>query len=374
MRDEAEAACARLTLGQQQPSGALRTVHDLVDGWLAAQEEAADLGQISRFTLVSRTTCVRALDRHLGPVLLEAVTVTTLERYRDARLRPAEEPPRPRKPGQRGVMPRRGGMAPRTVRLELEVLVEAWTWAMERHGLHGPPPRVRVRLRDVRDQHTPSREDAIAILAHLDGWPWLAARLLWATGCRPGEIATLRRCDVDTVQALLRVRGKTGYREVAVVAQVLADLLPHLPESPDALVLGVSPSTVRTHLGGYLRRACEAAGVRPWTAYGYRRHATDSLYETGADPGTERSQLGHSAEVALRRYRTVRLDARRLAVQAAGLGVLPEQGDGTVVLLGVAGRQALERALIDAATRGDMAEVQRIAARLSGTRTAQSAG
>lgn len=353
-REEASAIGARLTLGETPSTGDLLTVEDLVHDWFCDQEERAASGQLASRTLKTYRTAARALIKALGPVYLRAITTSTLDRFRDTRLK--------------------SGMATRTVQLELRILRQAWAWAYERGKVSTERlPRCAVRIQDRRSRYTPSRDEIAKVLDHLSGWAWLLVRLLWATGCRLGEIASLRRRDADAGQALLHVRGKTGAREVAVVPSVLVELLPHMATGPDDYVIGVGPNHSQKTIAGILRETCQSAGVPHFSPQALRRWATDALYDTGADPSLEAAHVGHAPEVALGHYRTARLDARRAAVERAGLGVLPSDG-GEVVLLGVASREALERAVVEAAVRGDLAEVARLAERirgLDGTTTAQ---
>ena len=376
-REEAAAAGARLTLGQPAAgAGECRTVRDLLELWFGEQEQRVETGQLAASSLGTMRAVVRALLRELGPILLGALSLQTLERYRDTRLAPRAET-LVRAKGQRGRVPRRASMAPWTVSRELRVLGAAWTWGHER-GLvpTATLPQPDIRVRDVVHKHTPTAEEVAAVVAQLSGWPWLAVRLYWATGCRLGEIATLRRRDIDAGRAIVHVRAgpgsKTGARDVVVVPSVMAELLPYLPTDPDAPLLGVTYGSARTALRRYLADACRAAGVPRWTAQALRRFATDALYEAGADPGVEQAQIGHSARTALTHYRRARVGSQRRAVEAAGLGVLPQSG-GDVVLLGQARREATERAIVEAAQRGDLVEVARLAATLDGTATARRA-
>lgn len=369
-REEADVVCARLTLGEA--GGAAVTIRDLMETWFAGAEDLAAAGQLAETSLDTMRASVRAILRELGAVHIAAVTVATLERYRDVRLTPRAEQLR-RAEGQRGRLPRRSGMATETVARELRMLRTAWAWGHER-GLvpTATLPRVVVRPKPFYERYTPSAEEIGAVLERLEGWPWLAVRLYWATGCRLGEIATLRRRDVDASEAVLYVRGKTGPREVVIVPAVMAELLPHLPQDPDARLLGVTYGTARTSLRRYLADACAAAGVPRWTAQALRRFATDAIYETGADPGIEAAHLGHGPQTAMAHYRRARVTVRRRAVQSAGLGVLPAtEGEG-VVLLGVAARAAQEEAILAAAMRGDLMEVARLVAETTGTATAQT--
>jgi hypothetical protein len=75
-----------------------------------------------------------------------------------------------------------------------------------------------------------------------------------------------------------------------------------------------------------LKRACTAAGVKPFTPHGFRRMVVDRMIRGGIDPATAASLTGHSVEVMLRCYRKVTDDDRRQAVLKAGLGHFPLPG------------------------------------------------
>lgn len=73
-----------------------------------------------------------------------------------------------------------------------------------------------------------------------------------------------------------------------------------------------------------------------YTPQGLRRLAVDALYEAAQDAqvdvGTVAAIMGHSPSTELRHYRTPSLKAKRAAVVAAGLGMVPSSGDVTATM------------------------------------------
>lgn len=282
----------------------VRTTRDLMETWVAAQE---DRGDLSDHTVRGYRNAARQVVTVIGDVLLDHVDVSTLHRFRDTRLR--------------------AGGATGTVDMELGVVRMAWRWGRE---IGVCPvrdlPHVPVNVKPTRNRRTPSTSEVTAVLGAMTGWSRLAVRLLFATGARIGEIAGLTWRDLDLDEGVLRVDGKTGERLIPVEPAVVAELRALRGDAPGgAGVFGVNPRTVKGQIRvRYLPRACEAAGVPVFSAHGLRRAAADTYARAGVDVGTAAALLGHSPKVMLEHYRQVTLDDRRRAVARARLGHLDE--------------------------------------------------
>jgi integrase len=326
-RAEVEQVMAGMLLhGEAPATERCDTVEDLLLFWRGAQDERGDLRARSKDTI---RAAVRQLVHGLGTVRVAGLRMTDLEGYRDRRLRPAAEPLPARVEGTRGRQPARHGASPFTVERELRFLAHAWSWGQ---GVGLVPatqalPTVRIRMRETRTRHTPTRAEVKLVLARLDGWAALTARLLFATGCRLGEVASLHRRDVDERRLEIRVDGKTGPRAVPVHPDVMAELLPLLPTDPSSRVIpDVRESTVLTSLRRHLDQATGDLGMPRWTAQDLRRAAVDELYRAGADPSTVAAILGHSVETAMKFYRRPTEDDRHKAVRGARLGLAEAEG------------------------------------------------
>lgn len=305
---------------EEQP---VERVRDLLETWVAAQEARADLSR-------SRVTSVRNSGKRLcatiGDVFLDRVDATTVAGYRDARLRTDANPK---------------GIASATVQLDLDALAAAWRWGRQlRLVPNFDLPRARVTVTATRDKRTPTRDEILRVLEHLDdAWPRIATVLLFATGARVGEVAPLTWGDLDLTAGVMAIRrGKTGARQVPLHPQVVEALRDWTAEDQRELaagIYGVTPTMVRSYLRVHLARACEAARVPVFTPHGLRRAAVDALLRSGVDVGTAASFLGHSPQVMLHHYRQATMDDRRKAVALAQLGafeggeVLPFPGSSS---------------------------------------------
>ena len=295
---------ARNALESSSPKETVETIQDLMECWVGSQKKRADLAPDSYRNYKSRGHRIVPI---IGDVKLDRIDVTTIERFRDVRLRQ--------------------GDAASTVKQDLKALRAAWRWGRE---LGFCPmkdlPTIRLKAKSVREKYTPPIDDIIAVLHELDGWPRLALRLLFATGARVGEISELqwKHIDFNSQNPSITLRGKTGKRCMPILSEVMTALADCRDDAPDdAGIFGVSPKMVRSRLGPkYLARACENAGVKRFTPHGLRRAAVDALQRQGVDIGTAAELLGHSPQVMLQYYRQSTMEDRRRAIAMTRLGSL----------------------------------------------------
>lgn len=263
-------------------SSNLRTVEDLLRAYTTATSKRADLAER---TVAHYIGSRKRLQTVIGDVDLRSLNVTHLERYRDTQTR--------------------AGRADRTTAVDLGILGAAWKWARERGGV---PPHdlgtIRAKSRPVRvyNHHTPSQRQARAAIDRLTGWQRDAAELLLRTGARAGEIAAVRRRDIDPEASTLTLTGKTGARTIPIDAEALEILQRLAQEAEDDRLLAFRSfsSRINTAIGG----ACGAADVPRFTCHGLRRLMVDRLQDAGVDVGTAARFMGHSPAVMLEAYRT----------------------------------------------------------------------
>lgn len=312
-RDEAEAAVLEQLnkRGEGWTSRAdVSTVEDLLAVWVADVE----LGDRSKYTSTSRRGCCeRLVGSPLGAVRLVELDRPALQHH---------------------VVSHAG--ADSTLRTDMIALRAAWAWGRERSLVPDRElPRVRVRVqrnRGVYNRYTPTAEEVAQVLEQLRTrrsrpplWPWRATYLLYATGCRAGEIATLTWARVDLQRCQLEVDGKNGPRTVAIHPRVAAEL--GTWEHHGHTVAGCRPDSVRGHLHNYITRACRELELKPWSLQGLRRLAVARLYRAGLDPSASAAHLGHSPTTALKHYREIAAQDLAGAVLRTGLGLLPGQED-----------------------------------------------
>jgi integrase len=279
----------------------VRTVGDLLDVWVGMQQDRQDIAERSVRVYAQAADRITPI---VGHVLMDRMTVRQMELIRDTMLR--------------------AGRAPRTVLLDLQRLQAAWTWGQEMTiaPLH-PLPLPTVRLpKEVK--RTPTPAEVAAVLEQVTiPWRHLAIRLMYQTGARIGEVASLTWDQVDLVRGVIVVTGKTGPRPIPLQREMHAELqrLHAVSQRPE--VLSVTYNTARVGIQRELARACEAAGVQPWSSHGFRRATVDQLLRAGIDIGTAAALMGHSPQVMLQHYRQATADDLVDAVQRARLGVLP---------------------------------------------------
>ena len=311
-RGEIEQICARLVQeGDLSPSEGeleeMRTLQDLLECWVAAQLERADLKAHGKRNY-------RQAGLHLvetsGKVHIGNVGPDVLGRHKDRRMH--------------------RGAAASTVKQEIKVLRAAWAWG-RKLGIVPDRPLGTLKLKTppVRNHHTPDATDVRKVLDLLEDWPEMAVRLIYATGARVGEIAVLRWRNVDLSRKTLELRGKTGVRIIPISTHLMDAFRAWSRGGPDDLVLGVSENMVRSHLNTrYLVEACAQANVPRFTPHGLRRAAVDAFLRAGVDVGTAAAILGHSPQVMLKYYRRATMDDQRKALEAAQLGSVPGLGRG----------------------------------------------
>lgn len=307
-RDEVAVAVARLLVEPPAPEppksdpdhAPVTTVRDLLRAYLRAERRRGQAGQIAWRTYEAERTNARRLARRIGDVVVAALTVETLERYRDAQLATS---------------------ASATVDLDMTLFMRAHRWGRRARRIPDVEvPRPRVKVSPTRDTHTPERADVEAVLAQLAGWPRMAVLMYAATGARHSELATIDWPDVDLEQRTIHVDGKTGPRDVPIAPALVAEIREWRLSHP-WVFWPVAPATFHTLTERHLPRACKAAGVRRFTLQAIRRAVVDLLYDTPAvDVGTAASLVGHSPQTALEHYRRSKPRDKRAAVEASGMG------------------------------------------------------
>lgn len=317
-QDEALATVARLVGGITPSQREGTTVRDLLEFWIARQEDRRDARQLSPNTVRAQTNAAEHLVTHLGSVLCTRLDVRILERMLAARSKE--------------------GGAPLTIQQELVALRSAWRWGRDVGHVDGDLAKVSFKAAPISEKYTPTRADVAAVLPHLVGWRRMVVELLAATGCRVGEVAALRVEDLHLVSAEMRVKGKTGARNVKLPPPTVRHLDAWVGERKSGKLWIVAAPTVVHKMGGTLSEACEAAGVRRFTPHGIRRLVRALLRRSGADASVSAGMLGHSPLVMMRYYDQVDADEEVSAMRLARLGYLTPEDEKVVELQTLAPR------------------------------------
>ena len=274
------------------------TLGDLLDHWIARQQERPDLAAA---TLKGYTVAARRLSTWGREVLLTRLDRETIERYRDCCLRQ--------------------GDAPRTVVADLKVLSLAWRWGLDLGHTPGRVlPHVTVKVEGYRLNHrTPSLEEVEKVLGHLTGDTRLAVLLMATTGARVGEVAGLRGRDLDPRTRHVSLTGKKRTRTIPL-PPALADLILDRADREDAPVFDLPSGYPRQYLFHAIAGACEAAKVPPFGCHGLRRMVVDRFVRCReVHPKVAATYLGHCEVIMLRIYASVGAEDLVEAVEAAGL-------------------------------------------------------
>jgi integrase len=199
-RDPADEKRAATEAAKTAPDGTLAAV---AERWLEFQEARLAKGKLSPSTVgeYRRQLAVEILPR-LGRTRLDELTASDAQRLQDG-------------------ISNRPVLANRCVAL----LSQVWTWAANRGACSGVNPcRSLDRFEERPREDRFSLADLAALGGALDRLAEcgriprriaLLVRLIALTGCRPGEVKSLRWPDLDPDRHLLRLRDtKTGDRSV----------------------------------------------------------------------------------------------------------------------------------------------------------------
>lgn len=221
----------------------------------------------------------------------------------------------------------------------------AFTSWCQRRGIsrHDPgalllAPQVRTALPSVLDTASAETLMTHAATAADDGAPAALrdraiVELLYATGCRVGELCGADVSDVDLGERRFRVLGK-GRKERVVpfghpAAQALDDWLAVRPEVPPkpgeyALFVGVRGSRIdQRAVRAIVRRLADQAGIASIAPHGLRHSAATHILEGGADLRTVQEILGHASLSTTQRYTHVSVERLRAVFDQAH----PRAGD-----------------------------------------------
>jgi site-specific recombinase XerD len=195
----------------------------------------------------------------------------------------------------------RAGAASNTILKELATLSAMFQFALaEELVIFNPVLAVKKpKLKKVRPNYTPTREELIRVLESLYPGARRFALAYCNSGCRKSELANCNIEDADLEHRRLRIIGKGGKERIIPVNEVLVqcikeELASRTRTKPgDPLFLnreGTRYLSLRTPL----TRACERAGV-PHILHHSLRHAYATLqHEQGLDTPRLSRLLGHA--------------------------------------------------------------------------------
>ena len=286
----------RGTLARTVRTGA--TVADAIAEWLRHAEHERG---VKPSTIHEYRSAVRALERALGDVPLEKVTMRDVERWRESLLA--------------------SGRSRRTVNKLLTNAHGVFERARRAWDLPANPvadvERVRERYSGAFDFYSPEEVMALVRAAEgeQDGAIFLTAAF---AGLRRGELVALRWRDVDFANETIRVRASVTHGELGTPKSGKVRSVPMVPDVAEALArlarrerfVGdddlVFPGLAGEHLdGSALRRryvaARDRAGLRPLRFHDLR-HTFGSLVINRASLRDVQEWMGHASPTTTARY------------------------------------------------------------------------
>jgi integrase len=312
--------------------GAVRTVGDLLDRGLAHQQKRHEAGAIADKSLEGYTYAVR----HWKAEPIAEVLASRLTRALVS---------------DQCLAWGAAGLAPRTIKRDLDVLVMIINWGAER----GYCPDVnlsRLESLSVKDDehvncgYTPTPAQAAYLLA--EGMPQDeltdAIRLLALTGARVGEVAALKVGDYARATGRLRLkgadeqRGRRGKHPVRYFplrenGRAVLDRITAGRGAEERLFAGL-----QKHLSDQINdRLAECAGVEldgdpipRFTCHGLRRMAVMEMLE-GSNAKNVSKLTGHSVATLLRFYVRPTEGSLENTVAKSGLDALMTGEAGKVI-------------------------------------------
>ena len=158
-----------------------------------------------------------------------------------------------------------------------------------------------------------------------------AIRLLMLTGCRKGEILSLKWDDVDRTAGELRLRdGKSGARMVPLsptMAEVL-DAIPRPPGNP-WVVAGKMPGKPLCAIDDQWKKLRERAGLNNVRIHDLRHSYASRALALGEGLTMIGALLGHSQVTTTARYAHLAKDTEKAAAAkvggSIGSDIMPEE-------------------------------------------------
>ena len=289
------------------------TVKDLCDAYLAAADKGLILGKGGR----PKAALTVANDRykigaHIKPLLgtlpVAAVTrqdvvkfLTAVQTGKTARKRPKDEK-------RQGMMVAGGpGAAARTVGL----LGAVFSWAVEHgyradnpvRGIKRPADKVRRAFLGMDDYRKLGEALATAEGEGENPKAIAAIKLLALTGCRRGEVASLRWSEVDMQGRQLRLTAtKEGY-SVRPLGQAAADLLGDLTRGDAGHVFAVGDGDAPyAGLSAAWERIATRAKLQGVTLHTLRHSFATVANTLGLSEAAMAGMLGHARHSVTARY------------------------------------------------------------------------
>jgi len=238
----------------------------------------------------------------------------------------------------------RGGLSPVTIRGRIQSAKALFDWCVQRGHLESSPcshlrmPRVSttVRCDKVMKVEDLGRMVGVAESRAVRGEPRDLAILLFLveTGCRVGELVSLRLDRLDLVGLEAVVEGKSGERVVDFTGATCGALGKWLAVRPSVdhgfVFVGRSGGPLGTYgVYGVLKRLAREGGVEGRFNPHAIRHLVGQTWTDGANLELARQKLGHE-DISTTAMFYSNQDRTRLRAATRRLSLVSGEGKGTL--------------------------------------------
>ena len=213
---------------------------------------------------------------------------------------------------------RAAGLSPVTVNHDLKLLRKMFNWGIRKGYLQKTPFKIgtetaiRLEKETPRDKRFDSDEDEEKLLAEADPHLRAVVVAMLDTCCRPGEILSLQRKDVNLARRELTILAANEKSRTAKIIPLSSRLLAVLemrcldpagqPFGPDAYVFGDAIGRRVKSVRAAWNTACRKAGLRDFQLRDLRHEAGSRFDEAGVPTNYVSKMLGHQNLSTTTRY------------------------------------------------------------------------
>lgn len=274
-----------------------QTVGELVDRWLTASE-ADQL--ISKATLKRRMSSGSLIKKFLNEKSLD-LSVSDQEVFKNAFL---------------------SEYAETSFNVMISHLRQIWKWGQKRNYLVSELDLHKIPSPELEyEKYTPSDAEMERLFNNLDGEVWChyALKVCRETGCRVGELTSIKWEKVNFEERRLTLDGKTGQRTIPMSNRLISVLreFQSLNISETGNIFGISTATLLRYPNMVLEWSCEKADLdHRITVHSIRRWVVSRMRRAKVDVKVAASITGHDVKTMLDLYSEIEHFEMEQAIQA----------------------------------------------------------
>lgn len=194
------------------------------------------------------------------------------------------------------------GVAPATINRELAIIRRAFKLAMER-GQVGSMPKVKALRENNARRGFFSDEEFTRLRSHLPEWMHLLATFAYFTGCRKGELISLKWGQVDGDMVRLG-ETKNGLPRTVPLTSELVTMFAAAKERATTEYVFEREGNQVLEFTIYKPwdKACEATGLEGRLFHDFRRTGVRNMIRAGVPRHVAMAISGHETDSMFRRY------------------------------------------------------------------------